>query len=134
MAGEGVELAAILGDGLREKIAGHRLGTPEHHMLEEMRDARDAGRIVHATDPKPQHLSHNRRTMIGDHQHLHAVLQGELESVVTGLARIDRRQRRQFAAVLRLRQSREGRGGNQTGGGKGRESRTSQTSRRSLLF
>ena len=37
MVGEGVGLAAILGDGLGESVAGHRLGAAEHHVFEKMR-------------------------------------------------------------------------------------------------
>ena len=79
MGGEGVFLAAILGDGLGEEVAGHRLGAAEHHMLEEMRQAGNAGRIVHRADLEPQHLGDHGGAMIGDHHHLHAVGQGELE-------------------------------------------------------
>ena len=50
-------------------------------MLEEMRQARNARRIVHRADLEPQHLGDDRRAVIGDHQHLHAVLQRELEGL-----------------------------------------------------
>ena len=47
MVGEGVIFAAILGDDLGEAVVGHLLGAAEHHVLEEMRHARNARRIVH---------------------------------------------------------------------------------------
>ena len=82
MGGEGVVLAAILGDGLGKGVARHLLGAAEHHVLEEMRQARDARRIVHRAHLEPQHLGDDRGAVIGDHQHLHAVGQRELESVL----------------------------------------------------
>ena len=97
--GEGVGFAAILGDGLGEGVARHRLGAAEHHMLEEMGQARNARRIVHRPHLEPQHLGGDGGAVIGDHQHLHAVLQGELEGVVAGLARIDGRGLGQLGAV-----------------------------------
>ena len=62
-------------------------------MLEEMRQARNAGRIVHRAHLEPQHLRDDRGAVIGDHQHLHAVLQRELEDLRRwrGLARRRRR-------------------------------------------
>jgi hypothetical protein len=73
MGGEGVVLAAILGDGLGKKIARRLFGAAEHHVFEEMRHAGNAGRIVDRADLEPQHLRDDRRAMIGDHQHLHAI-------------------------------------------------------------
>ena len=40
-----------------------------------MRQARKARRIVDRADLEPDHLGDDRRAVIGDHQHLHAVLQ-----------------------------------------------------------
>ena len=65
-------------------VARHLLGAAEHHMLEEMRQARNAGRIVHPAHLEPHHLGHHRGAVIGDHQHLHAVLQRELENLGRG--------------------------------------------------
>ena len=92
-----------------EGVARHGLGAAEHHMLEEMGQARNARRIVHRADLEPQHLGDDRGAVIGDHQHLHAVGQRELESVVAGLAGIGRRRLGQLGAIGgigRLRASR----------------------------
>ena len=77
--GEGIILPAIARDDLRKLRTRHGFGAAEHHMLEEMGKAGIARRIVVGTDTEPQHLRHHRRAVIGHHQHLHAVLQRELE-------------------------------------------------------
>ena len=95
MGGEGVILAAILGDGLGIEIARHLLGAAEHHVFEEMGNARDARRIVHRAHLEPQHLGDDRGAVIRDHQHLHAVGQRELKGLGRrGLRRRRRRDRR----------------------------------------
>ena len=48
--GEGVVLAAVARDGLRELAARHGRRAAEHHVFEEMRQAGNARRIVHRAD------------------------------------------------------------------------------------
>ena len=71
-------------------------------MLEEMGQARNAGRIVDRAHLEPQHLGDDRGAVIGDHQHLHAVVQGELEKSVAlcalrGVARAAQTRRKRSA-------------------------------------
>ena len=66
-------------------------------MLEEMGQARNAGRIVHRAHLEPQHLGDDRGAMIGDHQHLHAVLQRELKSLCAACWRVGWRRGRREA-------------------------------------
>ena len=84
MRREGVVLAAIARDAARELIARTLLGAAEHHVLEEMREAREPGRIVHRADLEPQHLRDDRRAVIGDDHDLHAVGQRELGNLWFG--------------------------------------------------
>src|SRR5260221_3728778 len=58
-------------------------------MFEEMRGARKTRRIIGSPDMIPDHMGDDRRAMIGDHDELHAVLQGELNR----FARSSRRRR-----------------------------------------
>ena len=75
--GEGVLVAADLEHGLGE-LAGRMLaGALEHQMLEEMREARFARRLVGGADLVPDHLRDDRRAVIRDHHHLQAVAEGE---------------------------------------------------------
>ena len=76
--GEGVVLAAVLGDDLGELAGRDLVGALEHQMLEEMGDAGGARRLVGGADLVPDHLGHDRRAMIGDDQDLQAVLKREL--------------------------------------------------------
>ena len=136
--GEGVVLAAIAGDGLGEGVVRIGLGAAEHHVFEEMRQPGNARRIVHAADAEPQHLGGDGGAVIGDHQHLHAIGQRELEGVVAGLARIGRRGRRQLAAILDLgpgggcHRQRRHQAGQRESCNPDLQIRTSQTSRRFL--
>ncbi len=137
MIGEGIGLAAILGDDLREGIVRIGLGAPKHHVFEEMRQAGNARRIVDRAYPKPQHLGGDGGAVIGDHQHLHAVLQRKLKGVVAGLARVDGRGLGQLGAIgggvlLSGRRQRAHRNRQQEGVRK-KPPRTSQTSRRYLF-
>jgi hypothetical protein len=75
--GEGVVLAAVLGDDLGEHAGGHEIGALEHQMFEEVRNAGRSGRLVGGADLVPDHLRHHRSAMVGDDQDLQAV--GELE-------------------------------------------------------
>jgi hypothetical protein len=81
VAGEGVLLAADLGDELRERALRMRLGSLEHEMLEEMGDARLARRIVGGTVAIPDHVRHHRRAPIGDHDDVEAVGKREVDNV-----------------------------------------------------
>ena len=102
-------------------------------MLEEMGQARNAGRIVHRADLEPQHLGDDGRAMIGDHQHLHAV----------AAARTGKRLRRGSTARARSLARRGRRTARADGTARScsdrpaparSDPRTSQTSRRSLLL
>ena len=88
MIGEGVVLAAILGDDLGELAGRDLVCALEHQMFEEVGDARGARRLVGGADLVPDHLGHDRRAMIRDHQHLQAVLKGELADPLCGLCAV----------------------------------------------
>ena len=97
MRGEGVVLAAVARHRLGQFAGGHVLGALEHQMLEEMRRAREAGRIVGAADAEPQHVRDDGRAVIFDHHDLHAVGELELGRLLAGLLRRPGRARRGFA-------------------------------------
>ncbi len=78
LAGEGVVLAAELGDDLGEVADGDLVGRLEHQVLEEVRDARHALGLVGGADLVPDHVGDDRGAMIGDHHDVHAVRQLEL--------------------------------------------------------
>ena len=75
--GEGVVLPAVLGDDLGERAFGDGLGALEHQVLEEMRDAGGALRLIRRADPIPHHMRHHRGAVILDHHRLHAVAERE---------------------------------------------------------
>ena len=77
VAGEGVLLAADLGDALGELALRVGLGALEHQVFEEMGDARLALRIVGRAVAVPHHVGDHRRAVIGDDDDGQAV--GELE-------------------------------------------------------
>ena len=89
VGGEGVFAAADLGDGAVE-LAGLVVGRAlEHQMFEEMGDAGFAGRLVGAADLVPDHVGDDRRAVVGDDDHFHAVVEQEirhLDSVGFGAA------------------------------------------------
>ena len=78
LAGEGVVLAAELGDDLGEVADGDLVGRLEHQVLEEVRDAGDALGLVGGADLVPNHVRDDRGAVIGDHHDVHAVRQLEL--------------------------------------------------------
>ena len=84
VAGEGVLLAADLGDEFGEFPLGMGLGAFEHQMLEEMGDARLARRIVGCAVLVPDHMGDDRGAMVGDDHDLEAVLQGEIGDLGRG--------------------------------------------------
>ena len=57
--------------------AGCLLGALEHQMLEEMREAGFAGRLVGRADLVPDHLRDHGRAVVGDHHDLQAVAERE---------------------------------------------------------
>ena len=75
---ERVLLAADRGELLREAPGRILRGALEHQMLEEMRDAGLARRLVGGADAVPQHVGDDRRAVIRDHHHGHAVGEREL--------------------------------------------------------
>jgi hypothetical protein len=75
--GEGILVAADPQHGLRE-LAGRMLGRAlEHQVLEEMRQAGFARRLVGRADLVPDHLGDHRRAVIGDHDDLQAIIERE---------------------------------------------------------
>ncbi len=74
---EGVVLSAIARDDARELAGRDLLRALEHQMFEEMRKAGLARRLVRRADFVPDHMRHDRRAVIGDHEHVHAVLKRE---------------------------------------------------------
>ncbi len=76
--GEGILLAADLGDVLRERVAGILLGALEHQMFEEVRQAGLARRLVGGADLVPDHVGDDRRAMIGDHNDFKTVIELEI--------------------------------------------------------
>ena len=87
--GEGILLAADLGDVLREGVAGIFLGALEHQMFEEMRQAGFARRLVGGADLVPDHVGDDRRAMIGDHHDFKTV--ASVKSVTSARACAARR-------------------------------------------
>ena len=75
--GEGVFVAADPAHGLGEFAGGMFGRALEHQMLEEMRQSRFARRLVGRADLVPDHLRDDGRAVIGDHDHLQAVAEGE---------------------------------------------------------
>ena len=76
--GEGILLAAELGDEAREFALRMGLRALEHQMLEEMRDPGTAARLIGRADAIPDHVGHDRRAMIRDDDDVEAVRQAEL--------------------------------------------------------
>jgi hypothetical protein len=56
---------------------GHMRRSLEHEVFDKMRDAGFAGVLVRRAEFIPDHMRDDRRAMIGDHDHLQAVFQGE---------------------------------------------------------
>ena len=83
VAGERVVLAAEARNDLGEFADRDLVGRLEHQMLEEVRDAGDAFRLIGRSDLVPDHVRDDGRAVVGDHDHLHAV--GERELCRSGL-------------------------------------------------
>ena len=82
--GEGVLLAADLGDEFGELPLGVGLGSLEHQMLKKMRDARLARRIVGGAVSVPDHMGDDRRAVVRNDHNLEAVLQGKMGDLRRG--------------------------------------------------
>jgi hypothetical protein len=107
LGSEGVVLAAHVFGQAVEHLVGHVLRALEHQVLEEMREARAAGRIVLAADPVPDLHRHRAQARHRQADHAQAV----------GQAAVGQGQRRQ-----RHRRRRPGRrGGPGQRGGRGEE-------------
>jgi len=72
---EGVLLPAELRDEIGEGALGMLLGSLEHQMLEKMRDARLAKRIVGGAVLIPDHMGHDRRAGVGNDHDFHAIVE-----------------------------------------------------------
>ena len=75
--GEGIFLTAQSGDDIGEFALGVFLGAFEHQMFEEMRDTGFADGIICRAVAVPDHVGHDRCAMIGDHNDLKTVVQGD---------------------------------------------------------
>ncbi len=75
--GEGVLLTAVARDQLGELAGGVGGGALEHQVLEQVGDAAATHRIVAAADLVPDHVGDDRHPMVGNHHHLHPVVEGE---------------------------------------------------------
>ena len=84
IAGEGVLLAADLGDEFGEFALGMGLGALEHQMFEKMGDARLARRIVGGAVAIPDHMRDDRRAVVGNDDDLEAVFQSEMGDLRSG--------------------------------------------------
>jgi hypothetical protein len=84
VAGEGVLLAADLGDAQRELALRVGLRALEHQMFEEMSDARLARRIVGRAVAVPHHMGDDGRPMVGDDDDGEAVGEPELGDARSG--------------------------------------------------
>ena len=84
VAGEGVLLAADLGDALGELALRVGLGALEHQMFEEMGDARLALRIVGRAVAIPHHVGDHRRAVVGNDDHGQAVVEPEIDDAAVG--------------------------------------------------
>ncbi len=123
--GQRVLLAAIGGDDLGEHAGGQGVGTLEHQMLEEMRDARFARRLIGRAGLVPHHVQHDRRAPVGDHDHLQAVGQGEGFGIVDTLAGLDLRRFGESGAGGNCERARDG-GGEQGGGANAAQGRSAR--------
>ena len=85
LRGEGVLLAADRGDLLGEAARRVLGGALEQQVLEEMREAGLAGRLVGGADLVPDHVGDDRRAPVRDHDHFEAVGQREVADVGLGL-------------------------------------------------
>jgi hypothetical protein len=71
--GERILLSAESGQDLGEAAGRILLGTLEHQMLEEMRDAGFTRRLVGGADAIPDHMGDDRRAAVGNHDDFHPV-------------------------------------------------------------
>ena len=83
-AGEGVLMAADIGDEFREFAFGVALRAFEHQMFEEMGDARLAGRIVRGAVAVPDHVGDDRRAVVGNDDDIEAIVEGETRDMRRG--------------------------------------------------
>ena len=75
---EGVFLAAEFGDDMGELALLVLFRALEHQMFEEMGDAALAVRIIGRAVAIPHHVGHDRRAMVGNDHHVHAIRQLEM--------------------------------------------------------
>ena len=71
--GEGIFLAAVAGDDLRERADRMFRRALEHQVFEEMRQPRFARRLVGGADFVPDHMGDHRRAVIGDDDQFEAI-------------------------------------------------------------
>ena len=87
VAGEGVLLAADLGDAPGELALRVGLGALEHQVFEEMGDARLALRVVGRAVAVPDHVGDHRRPAVGNDDDGQAVVEPEVDDAACGGAR-----------------------------------------------
>ena len=81
---ERVLLAANGGDSLREQAHGILLGTLEHEVFEEMREAGLSRRLVGRAHLVPDHMGHDRRAVVRNDDDFQAVFQREMADLRSG--------------------------------------------------
>ena len=101
-------------NGLEVQIAGDVLRALEHHVLEEMREARASSHLIRGTDVIPEVHGHERQPVILGQDHVQPVAQRELVELQ---ARNVRR-----SARLRTRRRRLGTGNRDENGRDGKKS------------
>ena len=79
--GERIFLTADGSDFLREAIAGVLCRALEHQMLEEMREAGFARRLIGAADLVPDHVGNDRRAMVRHDDDFKTVAEGEIRNL-----------------------------------------------------
>ena len=77
VAGEGVFITTIGGDQAREFASGHRGRALEHQVFEQMRDARQAARLIAGADLVPDLRDHHRGAVILADQDFQTIIEGK---------------------------------------------------------
>mmetsp|Transcript_7085 Transcript_7085/g.11546 ORF Transcript_7085/g.11546 Transcript_7085/m.11546 type:complete len:424 (-) Transcript_7085:2404-3675(-) len=87
IAGEGIVPSAIGRHGCGKLARLQLVGAFEQQMLQKMRHPGHAGFLIGRACLVPHHMHDNRRTVILDHHHLHAVFQHEIGDLILRLRR-----------------------------------------------
>ena len=98
VAGEGIFLAADIGDDLGKDAVRIVLCSLEHQVLKEVGNTGLAGRLIGGARLVPDHMGDHGGAVIGDHHHLKTVVQREA-------GQVRRNDRRRFGRSLGKRQA-----------------------------